>query len=433
MLPIDQRKRKESFISHWSANLNKIIKDIAILGSGMVGMALAHQIKEKYPRLSISIIDKESKIGLHSSGRNSGILHAGIYYEPNTLKAKVCVDGAKRLKAWCKKKGLNILECGKVVSPQSTQLDSQLDILLKRGISNGAEVSLINEKEFHEKVPYGRTATGRALWSPNTCVVNPKEVLDQLTEQLQQQNVDFQLGNRINKIDVINKYLALATSKENGNKNLELHYDHLFNTTGLQADRVAKAFNVGQDLTILPFKGIYWQLHPDAPLEFATNLYPVPDLNIPFLGIHISPNPNGKTYLGPTAIPAYGRENYYGLDGIEPLMAIQFLGDISSQLLRNSDGFRRYAMEQALHGIKPLFLKSAQTLVPTLKSEHLVKSTKVGIRAQLYDRKSGKLIQDFLVREGFCSTHVLNVISPGFTASFALADLILKNSPLEQI
>ena len=147
--------------------------DIAILGGGMVGMALAHQLCERSPELSICVIDKEPEIGRHSSGRNSGVLHAGVYYPPGTLKAQVCVQGARRLRAWCESEGLPVLSCGKVIAPQSFELDRQLELLLERGRANGAEVRLIDEHEFHQRVPDGRTASGRALWSPGTCVVKP--------------------------------------------------------------------------------------------------------------------------------------------------------------------------------------------------------------------------------------------------------------------
>jgi len=400
--------------------------DIAILGGGMVGMALAHQINERFPDLAITVIDKESEIGRHSSGRNSGVLHAGIYYPPGTLKAQVCVQGARRLRAWCDAEGLPVLACGKVIAPQAVELDGQLELLLERGKANGAEVLLINEHEFHQRVPDGRTATGRALWSPNTCVVKPKLVLQRLEQRLRERGVRFALGASATSV----KPSARQITINQAGGSSKLVYGHLFNATGLQADRVARAFGVGEHCTLLPFKGLYWQLHPQAPFYFTTNLYPVPDLNVPFLGVHVTPSPDGTVSLGPTAIPAWGRENYRGIEGIEPLMALEFLGDLASQWWRNAGGFRSYAREQALHGLKPLFLKAAQALVPGLRSEHLIPSQKVGIRAQLYDRSSGTLVQDFRLEQGPASTHVLNAISPAFTASFALADLILDQSPL---
>jgi L-2-hydroxyglutarate oxidase len=406
--------------------MNVSTTDIVILGGGMVGMALAHQLNERYIDLTITVIDKEYEIGRHSSGRNSGVLHAGIYYPPGTIKAQVCVDGARRLRTWCEAEGLPVLACGKVITPQAAELDGQLELLLERGRANGAEVRLIDEYEFQQFVPDGRTATGRALWSPNTCVVKPKVVLQRLEQILRERGVRFVLGAEVERINVDSCQLTIAQS---GSKISTLSYGHLFNATGLQADRVARVFGVGEHFTILPFKGLYWQLHPSAPFCFRTNLYPVPDLSVPFLGVHVTPSPDGTVSLGPTAIPAWGRENYRGLEGIEPLMAFEFFGDLASQWWRNSGGFRRYAREQLLQGLKPLFLKSAQALVPGLRSEHLIPSQKVGIRAQLYDRQSGILVHDFRLEQGRASTHVLNAISPAFTASFALADLIVTQSP----
>jgi len=400
--------------------------DIAILGGGMVGMALAHQLGERFPDLSITVIDKEPGIGRHSSGRNSGVLHAGIYYPPGTLKAQVCVQGARRLRAWCVAEALPVLACGKVIAPQTAELDGQLELLLERGRANGAEVRLIDQQEFQQHVPDGRTASGRALWSPGTCVVKPKLVLQRLEQRLRERGVRFALGTTVTSVAPDKRQLSLNHAGV-GNT---LSYGYLFNATGLQADRVAQSFGLGEHCTLLPFKGLYWQLDPRAPYNFSTNLYPVPDLNVPFLGVHVTPSPDGSISLGPTAIPAWGRENYQGIDGVEPLMALQFLGDLASQWWRNANGFRRYAREQALHGFKPLFLKAAQALVPGLRSEHLMPSQKVGIRAQLYDRRSGSLVQDFRLEHGPASTHVLNAISPAFTASFALADLILDQSPL---
>lgn len=400
--------------------------DIAILGGGMVGLALARQIAERWSDLSITVVDKEPDLGRHSSGRNSGVLHAGIYYPPGTLKSEVCVQGARRLRAWCDAEGLPVLACGKVITPQSAELDGQLELLLERGRANGAEVWLIDHQEFQQRVPNGRTSSGRALWSPGTCVVKPQLVLQRLEERLRERGVRFTFGTTVTDVAPDKRQLNLKHASEVST----LSYGYLFNATGLQADRVARSFGLAKHFTLLPFKGLYWQLDPRAPFSFNTNLYPVPDLNVPFLGVHVTPSPDGTISFGPTAIPAWGRENYHGVKGMEPLMALEFVGDLASQWWRNSGGFRRYAREQALHGLKPLFLKAAQALVPDLRSEHLIPSQKVGIRAQLYDRRSGCLVQDFLLENGPASTHVLNAISPAFTASFALADLILDQSPL---
>ncbi len=394
--------------------------DYVIVGGGMVGLSLANQLLEKNENSSILIIDKEEKIGLHSSGRNSGVLHAGIYYKPDSLKAKVCIKGAKRLKSWCKNNDLEVLECGKVISVQDPDLDDRLDFLYERGIKNGAEIQIINKDEFQKIVPFGRTATDRAIWSPKTAVVSPKKILKKLVENLSNKGVKF----------IYNNYLIKAENNINEitlSNNEKISYGYLFNVAGLQADKVAKLFGVGEDFIIYPFKGIYWQLSKTCSMDFKTNLYPVPDLNVPFLGVHITPNLDGNIYLGPTAIPALGRENYNGLKGLEPISTIGFFMELSKLFLKNTNGFRKYASEQAFNGLKPLFLKSAQLLVPKLTIDDLIPSKKVGIRSQLYNKKSGMLVDDFKMVHGHSSTHLLNAISPAFTASFELADLILDS------
>ena len=165
--------------------------DYLIIGGGMVGLSVAFQIKEKYPNSKIIVVDKEEYLGKHSSGRNSGVLHAGIYYKPESLKAKVCIKGAKRLIEFCKNEKLDIMKCGKVIAPQKKEFDQQIDFLYKRGITNGAEVKIIDKKEFQARVPDGHSASGRALWSPNTSVVNPKKIIERLKDKLESKGVIF--------------------------------------------------------------------------------------------------------------------------------------------------------------------------------------------------------------------------------------------------
>ena len=169
---------------------NKVY-DFVIIGGGMVGLSLARQILERGISKSICILDKEKELGLHSSGRNSGVLHAGIYYKPNSIKAKVCISGSKRLKEWIKDKKLPINNCGKLIIPQSEDLDCQLDELLKRGKANGAKVELINEKEIYRLCPHAKSATGRAIWSEYTSVVNPKIILNHLEKELIEKGLQF--------------------------------------------------------------------------------------------------------------------------------------------------------------------------------------------------------------------------------------------------
>ncbi len=394
--------------------------DVVILGGGMVGLCLAYQLIERKEASSIVIVEKENELGLHSSGRNSGVLHAGLYYKPDSLKAKVCVSGAKRLREWIEDRRLHINTCGKVIVPQDIELDNQLDELYKRGTSNGADVEIWDEKQLKDFVPEARTSSGRALWSPNTSVVKPKEVLKQLSEELIQRGVKILTSQKGWSVSLKQKQLHLLESRT-------INYDHLINSTGLFADRVAHKFGVGEEFSLLPFKGLYWAIKKECPIKIKTNIYPVPDLNVPFLGVHFTPSADEDPIvsIGPTATPAFGRENYRAFDDLEPVSALSNLFLLANQYIKNSGGFRRYVHEQSPLCFKLFLIKAAQKLIPEIHLEHIYLSNKVGIRSQLYNKNTGQLEDDFLCLKGPSSTHVMNAISPAFTASFSLADLIL--------
>ena len=395
--------------------------EFVIIGGGMVGLAIANQLIENNYSKNIIILDKESQLGLHSSGRNSGVLHAGIYYEPKSLKAKVCVEGSKRLKEWILQRNLSINVCGKVIVPQKLELDNQLDKLMIRGKENGAKVELIDKYQLKNICPYVNSSSGRAIWSPNTCVVNPKEVIGQLQKELILKKVVIKKNAIINNFYPDKKLLKLLDGKL-------IKYKYLINCAGVNADKISKQFGLGKDYKIIPFKGLYWKLKRNSPFKINTNLYPVPDLNIPFLGVHFTPNANLNEgiNIGPTAVLAFGRENYKALEGIDLGMTFSNLLLLGKQYFFNNGGFRGYVNEQAFLSLAPLFLKAAQELIPDLKMEHIEISEKVGIRSQLFNLKKSKLENDFLCLNGNSSTHILNAISPAFTASFALADLIIE-------
>ena len=400
--------------------------DVAIVGGGMVGLCVAHQLLERGLATDVAVIDKEKELGLHSSGRNSGVLHAGLYYKPESIKAKVCVSGASRLKSWIEDRGLPINRCGKLVVPQREELDGQLELLAERGRKNGATVEFWGESEIKALVPEARSASGRALWSPNTVVVKPLKVVRTLQQELATKGIRFLNGEEGWKAEPELQTICFSDGRK-------LSYGHLINCAGLQADRVAHDFGVGTNYKLLPFKGLYWQLKRRCPIQPKCNLYPVPDLNVPFLGVHFTPSADETPVvsIGPTATPAWGRENYRGLEGIEPIMAAANIGLIGRQYMANKGGFRRYVHEQALLAIPQLLLRASQELIPSVKAEHIELSSKVGIRSQLFNQKSRKLEDDFICLKGHASTHVLNAISPAFTASFALADLILDRAIAE--
>jgi len=394
--------------------------DICIIGGGMVGLSLANQILEREIAKSVLIVDKENQLGLHSSGLNSGVLHAGIYYEPKSLKAKVCVEGARRLKEWVKERCLPLNECGKIIVPQDEHLDSQIDLLYKRGLENGAQVQILNDLELKKFLPLCRSSSGRALWSPNTAVVKPKVVLKKLEKELKEKGIIFKLNQKQWKINSKKRLITLANNEK-------INYAHLINCAGLRADEVAHKFEIGKNYKLLPFKGLYWEIKKNSEIRINTNLYPVPDLNVPFLGVHFTPSADNVPVInvGPTATPALGRENYKNLENIELIEAANNLLCLLNQYFKNEGGFRKYVHQQSLLFFKPLMLKEAKKLIPTISSSDLQLSKKVGIRPQLFNQATKKLENDFLSIEGENSTHIMNAISPAFTASFSLADFII--------
>ncbi len=401
------------------------VTDVLIVGGGMVGLSIANQLLDRGVSKKIVVLDKEIELGLHSSGRNSGVLHAGIYYKPDSIKAAVSVDGSRRLRNWVEERDLPLNCCGKIIVPQRLELDPQLEVLAHRGRANGAKVELLDQKQLLEFSPQARSASGRALWSPNTVVVKPLAVLKRLESELLDKGVQILRGEHSWKPNPANSFITLR----NGSR---LYYGHLINCAGLLADKVAHSFNVGLNYKLLPFKGSYWQIKKDSKIKINTNLYPVPDLNTPFLGIHFTPSADiiPKITIGPTAVPALGRENYIGIDGIEPLNFVRNLSLIGSQYLYNKGGFRRYVHEQAFLSIPRFLIDNAKQLIPSISIDDIEISEKVGIRAQLFNQSNQKLEDDFLCLQSLNSTHVLNAISPAFTASFALADLILQRAGL---
>ena len=391
--------------------------DVIVLGAGILGLAIAREVKRKHPDSRVLVIEKESTIGKHGSGRNSGVLHSGIYYPESSLKAKICADGARRMAEYCQDRKLPINRIGKVIVPVREEDDPQVDFLLKRGYSNQAKVEIIDQQQLHQLEPEARSASGRALYSPNTAVIDPKSVLYKIHDELVSKGVKFLFSTRFQDVDFERKEILVSSGER-------YSYGHVFNAAGQHSDRVAKKFNVGHRFTLVPFRGSYYQLKESSGLRLNHLIYPVPDLNMPFLGIHSVTTIDGKTYFGPSAIPAFGREHYQGIQGIELSGALNTVLNLGQQYISNSQSFRRYTHEEVGRFLKSRFVEAARQLVPRLDPSMLVKSEKVGIRAQLLDLESRKLVMDFLVERVGDSTHVLNAVSPAFTSSFSMAENI---------
>lgn len=391
--------------------------DVVIVGAGILGLSLARELLLRNSNCNITLLEKESALGKHSSGRNSGVLHSGIYYPTESIKAKVCAEGAKQLAEYCERHGLPIHRTGKVIIPTCEADDYQLDVLYARAKSNGARADLIDRKALQEIEPEACTPSGRALHSPDTAVIDPLTVLRHLSDDLTQRGVKILLGQNI---EVVNP--SKASLKANGNI---ICFGHLFNTAGLHSDQVAKSFGAGRDYAILPFKGTYYELAPTANLDIRGLIYPVPDLRVPFLGVHFTKALSGKIYIGPSALPAWGRENYHGLEGASLSESSSIFFRLAGQYLNNNQGFRVYAHEEATRLLKRNFVAAAKKLVPRTSSQHLLRSEKVGIRAQLLNTRTHELAMDFIVEQGKASTHILNAVSPAFTSAFSFAKLVI--------
>jgi L-2-hydroxyglutarate oxidase LhgO len=383
--------------------------DVVIVGGGIVGLSLAREIAARGIG-EVLVLEKEDELGRHASGRNSGVLHAGIYYAPDSRKAKTCLAGNLLMRTYCKEKGLPLLECGKVIVARDEAELPVLDELARRATANGARVEMLDEKSLAEIEPAARTVKS-ALWSRMTAVVDPKEVLRSL-------RADLEAGGRV-RIRTGVEVLAAAGPSSVKTTVGEVGYGRLVNAAGAYCDRVARMFGVGEHYRLIPFKGIYRKLRKGARLVVNGNIYPVPDPRNPFLGVHFTRSVHGDVYLGPTAIPAFGRENYgilAGVDGDAPRIAFE-----DAVLFFRNAGFRSVALSEPKKYLPAYLHRDAARLVHGFDPSEVESAEKVGIRPQLVDWRTKALLMDFIVEESGASLHVLNPISPAFTSAMELA------------
>ena len=388
--------------------------DFIILGAGIVGLTIARELKHRHPQARITILEKEPTPGRHTSGRNSGVLHSGIYYPPDSLKAQVCRQGAQEMAEYHEKHGLRLDRCGKILVATRTEDAPQLERLAQHAQKNGVSVEWLDHAALHKREPEARSATSTALWVPSTAVGSPADVMHTLCKEIQALGIELRCATQADSVHTRTRTLRCSSGDT-------LHYGHVINTAGLHADRVAHQFGIGQRYTLLPFKGLYWKLNPASGIRLRHLIYPVPDLRVPFLGVHTTTSTDGTTYLGPTAVPAFGRENYRGLQDVSTRELLRITSLLAKQYLSGKDGFRRLAWQEGRRYYKPWFTAAAQSILPRLRPEHLQSTDKVGIRAQLLDKHTGRLVNDFLIESGPHSTHILNAISPAWTSAFPFA------------
>lgn len=379
--------------------------DFLVIGGGVIGVNIARRLKHLYTDSKVVVLEKEDDCGLHASGRNSGVLHAGFYYTPDSLKAKFTRNGNQLLTAYCEAKGLAINKCGKLVVAKDANELKSLDILFQRGKTNGVALEELTENEARKIEPRVKTYE-RALYSPSTATVNPRDVMQAMKMDAIEEGIEIHSG-----VCFMRKQTkTLVTSRG------AYQAGYVVNAAGLYADKIALDFGFSERYRILPFKGLY--LYSDEPAgALRTNIYPVPDLRNPFLGVHFTITVDGKIKIGPTAIPAFWREHYWGMSNFKATEVVEIIKRDLGLLVSSNFDFKRLALEELRKYSRSRMVSLAAALIKDIKKEHYHKWGPPGIRAQLLDIRTGKLEMDFVIEGDDTSMHVLNAVSPGFTCS----------------
>ena len=395
--------------------------DHIIIGAGIIGISLGLALLERNPNRKVLIIDKENKPGVHASGRNSGVLHAGFYYSPDSLKAKFCRLGNLELRKFCKENNLRILETGKVVVCQDKQDVLRLEELYRRGVENGVDIELLSFQELNRIEPAAQTID-KFIWSPTTAVGSPKEVIEKLSEKFVKSGGKFLFNQKVKLIKKNNEVLIQT-------KSANYFAKAIINSAGAYAAELAKQVNVGREYVCMPFLGAYKKsnLLSQNPKRLV---YPVPNPVNPFLGVHTTITLNNELKIGPTAFPVIGKEQYKAIDGFSFKDLAEFLSSSRALLRSNSVNLLGLAQEEVLKLFTKPLLKRTQKLSDSLQiNKNWVKHPS-GIRAQIINTKTKTIEMDYIVESDKNVVHVLNAVSPGWTSSLPFARWVVENQPL---
>lgn len=379
--------------------------NIIIIGGGIVGLATAYQIHKHFPDQSITLLEKEDRVAEHQTGHNSGVLHSGIYYKPGSLKAINCRQGKIAMEQFCEQYGIEYELCGKVIVALSDSEIPSLEKIYDRGQQNGVRCEMIDAARLKELEPYA--AGVRAIHVPESGIVNYRQVCEKMAALIQQGDNRVITGARVTKIEHRGEESIVTTPIGEYKTNL------IINCAGLHCDRITRMGGQNPEAKIVPFRGEYYELKPEAK-KFCRNLiYPVPDPKFPFLGVHFTRMVGGAVECGPNAVLAFAREGY-GKTQIN-------FGDLFESL--TYPGFLRMATRHWSMGAgemwrsfnKNAFVRALQRLIPEIQANHL-EPAPAGIRAQAVS-PDGTLVDDFLIKENQRMVNVLNAPSPAATAS----------------
>jgi L-2-hydroxyglutarate oxidase LhgO len=380
--------------------------DVLILGGGVIGLSTGIALLQGQPSLKVIIAEKEDRLARHASGRNSGVLHAGFYYSPDSLKAKFCREGNNELRILATKYNIPVREVGKVVVTRNDDENKRLEMLFERGIKNGVDLEIHEVSRLNNYEPLAITHE-RFLWSPTTAVSDPKAIMEAMRQEFSA------LGGRID----FNVKIQLAQIGNEVRDSAGI-YDakHIINAAGAQADRISRSVGVGNEYAMLPFMGVY-RATEEKNLPLQRLVYPVPHPINPFLGVHFTLTVDHKVKIGPTAIPIAGREQYSFLSGWSGTDIGQALKGITSLIKGDAHDFGAILKTEWPKIIQTMLVKESTELVPTANTVRNWHRKPPGIRAQLVHLPSGKLEQDFVVQSVANSTHILNAVSPGWTSA----------------
>jgi L-2-hydroxyglutarate oxidase len=391
--------------------------DVAIVGGGIVGLSAAWQLLQRHPGLQLVILEKESAIATHQTDRNSGVIHSGIYYKPGSAKATNCVRGHALLLDFCKTYHIPFELCGKVIIAGKEEQVPILNGIYERGLANGLNgLALLDPRDIKEIEPYCKAVKG--IWVPQAGIIDYRQVANQLAALISGAGGTVLTGFEVKKIRENRDHISIQSV------NREIKSGFAISCAGLYADRVALLAGLKPPHKIVPFRGEFYALTPEACKLVKGLIYPVPDINFPFLGVHLTRRIHGGVEAGPNAVLAFRREGYKHLD-IHP-------GELSETL--RYPGFLHLARKNWKKGMeemrrsfsKSAFLKSLQQLVPVLRSEDLYRS-RSGVRAQALDR-AGNMVDDYVLLEQDRMLHVLNAPSPAATSCLSIGTFLAETA-----
>lgn len=391
--------------------------DVAIIGGGLVGLSTARELLHRHPHLRLTVLEKESTVGIHQTGHNSGVIHSGIYYAPGSLKAKLCTEGRRALWAYCLAKGIEYRQVGKLIVATDPRELGRLQTLWERGQANGIEgLEMLDADAIVQREPHCRGI--RALFSPVTGIVDYGAVACAYAADVREMGGEILTGRKVTGIRRLNAITNVSTAAGD----VEARY--VITCGGLHADRLAKMTGGKADPKIVPFRGDYLILKPEKRYLVKGNIYPVPDPSFPFLGVHFTPRMNGDIWLGPNAVLAFAREGY----GFATINAGEFLESLTYP------GFLRLAAKHLAVGIgemyrdvvRSAYVKALQRYIPELQVEDTLAGPS-GVRAQAMNR-DGSMVDDFFFEGSDGIMHVRNAPSPAATSSLAIGRYIADDA-----